>query len=197
MNRPHSAESFSAPNSPDTVIVLNDGPEVEVVSFEKAPKPKTSLDVSRNEGVLPLSSEAFLKKYNDRLFDYEKIELMSGIYPEVYYAADIINRDPLNPAEKIQTAEFDDTDGYYKFMLHDHLQYRYEVQKMLGKGSFAQVVSVLDHATGLSYALKMNRNTEIDHKFAEQEAKLLKFIIEEDPKDEHNIVRMLEHSSFR
>ena len=62
---------------------------------------------------------------------------------------------------------FDDTDGYYTFIMNQHVSYRYEVLRMLGKGSFAQVVSVKDHKTGKNYALKVNRNTEIDHKFAE------------------------------
>jgi dual specificity tyrosine-phosphorylation-regulated kinase 2/3/4 len=92
---------------------------------------------------------------------------------------------------------FDDTDGYYTFIMNQHVSYRYEVLRMLGKGSFAQVVSVIDHSSGKKYALKVNRNTEIDHKFAEQEAGLLKFLMLEDPHDEHNIVRMLEHTRFR
>ena len=68
---------------------------------------------------------------------------------------------------------------------------------MLGKGSFAQVVCVLDHTNGETYALKMNRNTELDHKFADSEAKLLKYLMTEDPNDQCNIVRMLEHTDFR
>ena len=31
--------------------------------------------------------------------------------------------------------------------------------------------------------MKINRNTEIDHKFAEAEAKILKQLMEEDPDD--------------
>ena len=68
---------------------------------------------------------------------------------------------------------------------------------MLGKGSFAQVVSTIDHLTGTKVAVKINRNTEIDHKFAKQEASLLKFLMEEDPNDENNIVRLIEHIRFR
>lgn len=45
--------------------------------------------------------------------------------------------------------------------------------------------------------MKINRNTEIDHKFAEQEGRLLRFLMSEDPNDEHNIVRMAEHIRFR
>ena len=77
--------------------------------------------------------------------------------------------------------EFDDDDGYYEFTMNGHVKYRYEVLRLLGKGSFAQVVCVLDHATGDQYALKMNRNTELDHKFAEAEANMLKLLMKDDP----------------
>lgn len=31
----------------------------------------------------------------------------------------------------------DDEEGYYNVVLNDHLNYRYEILKILGKGSFA------------------------------------------------------------
>lgn len=75
--------------------------------------------------------------------------------------------------------------------------YRFEVIKVLGKGSFAQVVSAIDHLNGQRVAVKINRNTEIDHKFAKQEGKLLRFLMDEDPSDENNIVRLVQHIHFR
>lgn len=60
----------------------------------------------------------------------------------------------------------DDEEGYYNVNVGDHLIYRYEILKILGKGSFAQVASCLDHKTGLTVAIKVTRNTELDHKFA-------------------------------
>jgi hypothetical protein len=39
-------------------------------------------------------------------------------------------------------------------------------------------------------AVKITRNTELDHKFAVSEANLLRYIMEKDPNDEHNIVRL-------
>ena len=42
----------------------------------------------------------------------------------------------------------------------------HKVLDVLGKGSFAQVVSAIDHMSGKKVAVKINRNTEIDHKFA-------------------------------
>ena len=80
--------------------------------------------------------------------------------------------------------------------------YRYEVQKVLGKGSFAQVVRCKDHMLSsidreVIVAVKITRNTELDHKFAVSEANLLSFIMDRDPLDEHNIVRLLDEFSFR
>ena len=66
--------------------------------------------------------------------------------------------------------ELDDEEGYYNAVPGDHLYYRYEVIKVLGKGSFAQVLSCIDHKTDKKVAIKITRNTEIDHKFALSES---------------------------
>lgn len=95
------------------------------------------------------------------------------------------------------STQWDDEDGYYMVNIGDHILYRFEVQKVLGKGSFAQVVSAFDHKTQCNVAIKINRNTEIDHKFAQAEANLLTFLMEEDPQDQHHIVRLSEHLQFR
>jgi serine/threonine protein kinase len=46
------------------------------------------------------------------------------------------------------------------------------VVKVLGKGSFAQVLMCRDHKDPEKklYAVKVTRNTEMDHKFAHKEA---------------------------
>jgi dual specificity tyrosine-phosphorylation-regulated kinase 2/3/4 len=80
--------------------------------------------------------------------------------------------------------------------------YRYEIQKILGKGSFAQVVACKDHKLStetneVRVAIKITRNTELDHKFALGEAKLLQYLMEHDPRDEKNIVRLHEEFIFR
>ena len=42
--------------------------------------------------------------------------------------------------------------------MHDHIQYRYEVLEVIGKGSFGQVLKCLDHKTKELVALKILRN---------------------------------------
>jgi hypothetical protein len=77
------------------IIIDDDGPEVEVVQFEKPQKPKTVLEVVKKSGTLPLSCEDFLEKYEDKMYEYEKKELLSGQFTTIYYAADIVDRERL------------------------------------------------------------------------------------------------------
>jgi hypothetical protein len=46
---------------------------------------------------------------------------------------------------KKSTGGVDDADGYLLVEPGDHILYRFEVKSVLGKGSFAQVVSAYDH----------------------------------------------------
>lgn len=55
----------------------------------------------------------------------------------------------------------------------------------------------MDHKTGNTVAIKITRNTEIDHKFANSESRLLNFLMEKDPSDSYNIVRMIDEFTFR
>jgi len=94
---------------------------------------------------------------------------------------------------------FDNFEGYFRVQIGEHISYRYEIMKVLGKGSFAQVVQCRDHKQKDKpiLALKITRNTEMDHKFAHKEAQYLSYIMQEDPHDKHNIVRMLDQCYFR
>lgn len=58
-------------------------------------------------------------------------------------------------------------------------------------------MSCIDHVTGKKVAIKITRNTEIDHKFANSESKLLNYLMEHDPNDSFNVVRLLDEFSFR
>lgn len=143
-----------------------------------------------------MSKQTFLACFSDVLTDYERHEIQNmAANSVIYYAGDIPQRTFKFQSHRMR--ELDDEEGYYLSEVGDHILYRYQILKILGKGSFAEVVSALDHATGARVALKINRNTEIDHQFAAQEANLLKFLMKADAQDQHNIVRMMEHVHFR
>lgn len=59
------------------------------------------------------------------------------------------------------------------------------------------MLACVDHRTGRKVAIKVTRNTEMDHKFALGEKRILNFLMENDPLDSHNIVRLLDSFVFR
>lgn len=53
---------------------------------------------------------------------------------------------------------YDNKDGDLICNVGDHISYRFEVKKTLGKGSFGSVFRCFDHKTGEMIALKVLRN---------------------------------------
>lgn len=75
-----------------------------------------------------------LRFYGSELTEFEKTEILE--YPSIYFIG-------ASTAQKIQGSPhlefnfgYDDESGDYKIVTGDHIGYRYEVIKFLGKGSF-------------------------------------------------------------
>jgi dual specificity tyrosine-phosphorylation-regulated kinase 2/3/4 len=135
-----------------------------------------------------------LEKYRKYLTPFEIEEIKR--YAQIYYFAP--------SAQKIQGSEdkpynsgFDDDKGRYKCVRHDHLGYRYEVLRGLGKGSFGDVVKTYDHKTKKNVAVKIIRNEKRFHKQAQTELKLLETLKAQDKSDAHNLIHMLDNFVFR
>ena len=82
---------------------------------------------------------AALKVFKDKLTPYEQKEILE--YPEIWFLGlegQKIEGVPGAP----QNCGYDDENGSYHKVLHDHLSYRYEILEVIGKGSFGQVVKV-------------------------------------------------------
>lgn len=92
---------------------------------------------------------------------------------------------------------YDDERGDYNIVIGDHISFRYEVLKVIGKGSFGQVVKCLDHKTGQNIAIKLIRNKKRFHHQAVIEVKILEHINENDRNDDKFIVRMVDYMYFR
>ena len=73
-----------------------------------------------------------------------------------------------NPHLYKNNCGYDDERGDYLVTMRDHIAYRYEVQSVLGKGSFGQVLRVLDYKTGAVKALKIIRNKKRFHQQARE-----------------------------
>jgi dual specificity tyrosine-phosphorylation-regulated kinase 2/3/4 len=105
------------------------------------------------------------------LSDYERQEILD--YPSVYFIGTGSDKKPAHSDKPANNYSYDDERGDYLVVDHDHLGYRYEVTGSLGKGSFGQVLSCRDHATGGSVAIKIIRNKKRFHHQALVEIKIL------------------------
>lgn len=79
----------------------------------------------------------------------------------------------------------------------DHINYRYEIIKKLGKGAFGVVLKCLDHQTKDIVALKILKNQKKLHKQGQIEIKLLSLLRDNDPEDKKNVVFIKDSFTFR
>ncbi|XP_071803945.1 dual specificity tyrosine-phosphorylation-regulated kinase 4-like isoform X1 [Asterias amurensis] len=143
---------------------------------------------------LPLTPGEALKFYRDRLTAYEQSEVLD--HTDIWF---------LGPeAKKIEGVQgaaqnngYDDENGSYSKVLHDHMTYRYEILEVIGKGSFGQVVRAIDHKTGDMVAIKIIRNKKRFHHQALIEVKILDALRRKDRDNSNNVIHMMEYFYFR
>jgi serine/threonine protein kinase len=91
---------------------------------------------------------------------------------------------------------FDTDQQEYHVRYNDHIDYRYEIVKKLGKGSFGIVLRVFDHKQKEFVALKVLKNKK-RYKQGLVEAKLIETLNKKDPEDKKNIIKKLDQFVFR
>ena len=143
---------------------------------------------------LPMSPEQAMKHYMHKLTSYEHHEIFN--YSQVWFVGPNAKKRQ-GVVGGANNGGYDDDQGSYIQVAHDHIAYRYEVMKIIGKGSFGQVVKAFDHRTQTNVALKMVRNEKRFHRQAQEEIRILEHLRKQDKDNTHNIVHMLEHFTFR
>ncbi|XP_017596644.1 PREDICTED: LOW QUALITY PROTEIN: dual specificity tyrosine-phosphorylation-regulated kinase 3 [Corvus brachyrhynchos] len=138
--------------------------------------------------------EQAVKQFKHQLSAYEQQEIFN--FSEIYFVGP--------SAKKRQgviggpnNSGYDDDQGSYIHVPHDHLAYRYEVLKIIGKGSFGQVAKVYDHKLHQHLALKMVRNEKRFHRQAAEEIRILEHLKKQDKTGSMNVIHMLESFTFR
>ncbi len=135
-----------------------------------------------------------MKLFLNKLTDYEKGEILD--YKHIYFIGPDADKSKYVSQEGSNHG-YDDDRGDYVVQPHDHIAYRYEILDVLGKGSFGQALKCFDHKRNVVVAIKVIRNKKRFHRQAVIEAKILKFMKDQDPNDEVSIVRMHEFFVFR
>ncbi|KAL0210421.1 hypothetical protein RCL1_004857 [Eukaryota sp. TZLM3-RCL] len=160
-------------------------------------KPSPSTQSVRHSPVrdadFPLSPADALKRFKHYLSPFEETEILE--YPQVFFLGEIYSR--VKNSQGAANNGFDDDKGDYLSSLHDHIAYRYEILGSLGKGSFGQVLRCLDKKTDKIIALKIIRNKRRFHQQGLVEVKILKFLRDSDPSEQHNVVKIIDHFYFR
>ncbi|GAA5874038.1 hypothetical protein JCM1840_006126 [Sporobolomyces johnsonii] len=143
----------------------------------------------------PLDPKDALSLYSRYLAPYEKEEIRD--YNKVYFVGPNCDKKPATKGVTTNNHGYDDDRGDYLIVSHDHIQYRYEVIDVLGKGSFGQVLQCRDHKTGEMVAIKIIRNKKRFHHQALVEIKVLENLVKWDPDEKHFVIRMVDSFTFR
>ncbi|XP_033150053.1 dual specificity tyrosine-phosphorylation-regulated kinase 2 [Drosophila busckii] len=145
----------------------------------------------------PMTPSELVKKYRSYLTDQEFEELK--IYKEVWYFGQHASKNYNKPAPTANTTNFgyDDENGNYKIIDHDHIAFRYEILEVIGKGSFGQVIRALDHKTNTHVAIKIIRNKKRFLNQAVVELNILDELRDKDADGSHNVIHMLDYTYFR
>lgn len=83
------------------------------------------------------SPEEALRVFHNRFTPYEQTEIRN--YSKVYFVGSRARKRIGSSSDASSSSIYDDKCGSYVLVPHDHIAYRYEVLKVIGKGSFGQV----------------------------------------------------------
>lgn len=143
---------------------------------------------------LVVTPEQVMKLYSYKLTPYEHQEIFG--YPQIYFIGANAKKH-YGVIGAPSNCGYDDENGSYLHVPHDHIAYRYEMLKVIGKGSFGQVVRAYDHKNQQHVALKMVRNEKRFHRQAQEEIRILDHLRKKDKDNTMNLIHMYENFTFR
>lgn len=165
---------------------------------DQSDEPVTGKGSSTGQTVRPkplvVTPEQVMKLYSYKLTPYEHQEIFG--YPQIYFIGANAKKH-YGVIGAPSNCGYDDEHGSYLHVPHDHIAYRYEMLKVIGKGSFGQVVRAYDHKNQQHVALKMVRNEKRFHRQAQEEIRILDHLRKKDKDNTMNLIHMFENFTFR
>ena len=158
-----------------------------LTSFPSSPALSPSSSPPDFTAVLPASTAQVLSLLCDTLLEEEKRELAA--LSKVYYMG--------TKSTRLQGLPIDDSKGNYPLNPGDHLNYRYEILSLLGKGSFGHVVRCIDHKKREHVAVKVLRSRDRLRTQGLIEVKALTLLRDKDPEDRMGLLRLKTAFEFR
>ncbi|OMJ80699.1 hypothetical protein SteCoe_18997 [Stentor coeruleus] len=140
----------------------------------------------------PYPPALIVRLFSKHLTYYEQSEILN--YKNIFYIALGINKLEANPTEP--NNGFDDQRNDLVLIKNDHIQYRYEILDILGKGSYGQVIKAYDHKEKKLIALKIIRNLQCIISQAKIEIQILYKLAIADSGSRY-VVKIIEHFIFR
>ena len=147
---------------------------------------------SKVEPKFPLQPKATLAAFPNEFNKLEQIEILE--YQLIYFLG---CNNKIKPTLEGINNGYDDDRGDYTITIGDHIAYRYEIIKILGKGSFGQVVECYDYKRSEKVALKIIKNKKRFHQQASVEIKVLQQLRENDIENKYNVVKIKNYFIFR
>jgi hypothetical protein len=151
---------------------------------------KDKIRKSNVNDIFPLSVVQTLKLFGKELSTFEKSEMLD--YDIIYYLG--------NGVEKLnfdRRTGYDDDQNDYNTYVGEHINYRYEILDILGKGSFGQTLKCIDHKKQQLVAVKIIKSQKKLYQQAILEVKVLKYIKDHDTEGKANVVQILDSFIFR
>jgi dual specificity tyrosine-phosphorylation-regulated kinase 2/3/4 len=179
---PGSSEVSTLPTSPTTLNKTSSTSSTS--SGGGSQKPKTMV----------ATPEQVVKLYMGKLTPFEHHEIFN--YQQIFFIGANAKKRP-GLIGTVNNCGYDNEQGSYIHIPHDHIAYRYEVLRVIGKGSFGQVVKAYDHKLHQHVALKMVRNEKRFHRQAQEEIRILEHLRKQDKDNSMNIIHMFDNFTFR
>ena len=140
----------------------------------------------------PMLPKQVLSTFPEDLHKLEKLEIQE--YQLIYFLG---SKNRAKPCIDGKNNGYDDDNGDYNITPGDHIAFRYEILKLIGQGSFGQVVECYDYKRNEKVAVKIIKNKKRFHQQAMTEIKILQQLRENDLDNKYNVVKIKNYFQFR